>query len=554
MRAFIFGCTLLFSTNLEGAQRPNILLLMAEDLSSRVGAFEDDVAQTPHLNALARQGVRYDQVFTTSGVCAPSRAAHILGMHQIATGTQHMRASSAPTGAYISVPPPQVKAYPELLRAAGYYTYTDNKLDYQISGAWDGSGPFSIWSREGVGATAWRLREQGQPFFGFINFIATHESGVFRPVGDMPESWVHLMMQLMRWYMVGDVETVTDPAIVPLPPYYPDTDTVRVNVARHYDNIAKMDAQIGEILQQLAADDLAEDTIVIWTTDHGDGLPRGKRELYDSGIRVPMIIRWPEKFRPADVRPGTLDSRLISFVDLAPTILALARVDAPDYLHGNDFSDPHGVRREYVYAARDRIDSVRDRQRAVRDRRYKYIRSWYPEQAGGHPLEFRDNMDMVREMRAMYEAEALNATQGLWFEGPGEEQLYDLQADPYEVNNLADDPSRTRDLKRLRAALDAHLTSRGDWSDVPEAEMAEGFLLEGEQRVTPTPTIELQGLVLTLKCSESAASLAYRINSGAWRIYTGPTELDGEVREQSKLEAKAVRYGWKDSETVRRYF
>ena len=136
MRAFIFGCTLLFSTNLEGAQRPNILLLMAEDLSSRVGAFEDDVAQTPHLNALARQGVRYDQVFTTSGVCAPSRAAHILGMHQIATGTQHMRASSAPTGAYVSVPPPQVKAYPELLRAAGYYTYTDNKLDYQISGAW----------------------------------------------------------------------------------------------------------------------------------------------------------------------------------------------------------------------------------------------------------------------------------------------------------------------------------------------------------------------------------------------------------------------------------
>ena len=365
---------------------------------------------------------------------------------------------------------------------------------------------------------------------------------------------MHLMMQLMRWYMVGDVETVTDPAIVPLPPYYPDTDTVRVNVARHYDNVAKMDAQIGEILQQLAADDLAEDTIVIWTTDHGDGLPRGKRELYDSGIRVPMIIRWPEKFRPADVRPGTLNSRLISFVDLAPTILALAEVGAPDYLHGSDFSDPHGVRREYVYAARDRIDSVRDRQRAVRDRRYKYIRSWYPEQAGGHPLEFRDNMDMVREMRAMYEAEALNATQRLWFEAPGEEQLYDLQADPYEVNNLADDPSRSSDLKRLRAALDAHLTRRGDWSDVPEAEMAEGFLLEGEQRITPTPTIELQGLVLTLKCSESAASLAYRINSGAWRIYAGPTELDGEVREQSKLEAKAVRYGWKDSETVRRYF
>ena len=308
-----------------------------------------------------------------------------------------------------------------------------------------------------------------------------------------------------------------------------------------------MDSEIGNILQQLQADGLADDTIVIWTTDHGDGLPRGKRELYDSGIHVPMIIRWPERFRPSGAQPGTLDSRLISFVDLAPTVLALAGIDAPTHLQGYDFSDPGAEEREYVYAARDRIDEVPDRQRAARDERYKYIRSWYPEQGGGHPLDFRDNIDMVREMRAMYEAGELNAVQRLWFEAPGEEQLYDLEVDPFEVNNLAKYPTYKSELERLRGALDAHLARTGDWSDTSEAEMIAGFLLDGEQRVTPAPMIEVVDGSLMLTSSEDGASLAYRFSGGPWRLYTGPVPLRPPA---SEIEARAVRYGWEESDIV----
>ncbi len=267
----------------QARDNPNILLLMAEDMSVRVGAFGDPVAHTPNLDTLASQGVRYTRTFTTAGVCAPSRAAHILGMHQIATGTQHMRSSSRPAGGYFSVPPAEVKAYPELLRREGYYTYTDAKLDYQFSGALSGSGPTTIWNREGAQAGDWSRRAKGQPFFGLINFTVTHESGVFRPLGDRPQSPIHFAMQLARWWQLEDpVPEMVQAADVQLPPYYPDTNTVRDDLARHYNNIAAMDHQVGDILARLESDGLADSTIVIWTTDHGDGLPRAKRELFDS--------------------------------------------------------------------------------------------------------------------------------------------------------------------------------------------------------------------------------------------------------------------------------
>ena len=421
--------------------RPNILLLMAEDMSSRVGAFGDPVAVTPNLDALAGHGVRYTETFTAAGVCAPSRAAHILGMHQISTGSQHMRTSTRPEGGYYAVPPAGVKAYPELLREAGYFTYTDAKLDYQFSGVFPGSGPFTIWDEEGDGDADWRGRAPAQPFFGFRNFMVTHESGVFRPLGDMPNSTIHFVMQLMRWWKMDEAPAgiVNSEDVVP-PPYYPDTPTVRADLARHYNNIAFMDAEVGAILKQLEADGLADSTIVIWTTDHGDGLPRAKRELYDSGIKVPMIIRWPEAYKPAGVLPGTVDTRLISFIDFAPTILKLAGVEIPGYLQGRGFAEPAAPPRDYIYASRDRIDEIPDRQRAIRDRRFKYIRSWYPQQEQGHPLAYRDNIDMVREMRAMYAAGELDEVQSQWFRAPGEERLFDLELDPFEINNLAGNP------------------------------------------------------------------------------------------------------------------
>jgi N-sulfoglucosamine sulfohydrolase len=543
----VLACVLIAQVAVaENPPRPNILLLMAEDMSPHLGAFGDPVAQTPNLDALAAQGVRFTNSFTTAGVCAPSRAAHILGMYQVATGTQHMRSSSRPGGGYYSVPPDGVKAYPELLRAAGYFTYTDYKLDYQFSGATAHSGPSTIWDAEGAGATDWQQRANSQPFFGFINFQVSHESGVFTPLGAMPHGAMHFAMQLMRWWQIGDVPQRVRPQDVVVPPYYPDTPTVRADMARHYNNIAYMDQQVGDILQQLQQQGLADTTIVIFTSDHGDGLPRAKRELFDSGIKVPMIIRWPAAFRPAGVQPGALDERLVSFVDLGPTILSLAGIPVPDYMHGRNFAAADAAPRDYVYAARDRIDELPDRQRAVRDQRYKYLRSWFPQQPAGLDLAYRNNIDMVREMRALYEAGGLNATQRLWYEPPGAERLYDLEQDPYEIHDVSTDPHYREVLQRLRGEMDNWLARVGDWSEQPEADMVARFEPGGERQVTPRPTLSVSEGAAVVAPAAAGQSLEYRVDGGRWMLYTHPVN----IHPGSDIEARAVRYGWEESEIV----
>ena len=511
----------------EPPARPNILVLMAEDMSARVGAFGDEVAVTPNIDRLASEGVRYPNTFTTAGVCAPSRAAHITGMHQNSFGGQHMRTASSPLGSYRAVPPPQVKAYPELLRAAGYYTWTGRKLDYQFSGPMANSGPFSIWDQEG-GAGHWRNRRPDKPFFGLVNFNVTHESRIF---GSAKAIAVPRELEV-------------SPNSVEVPPYYPDTAAVRTDIARHYNNIAKMDRQVGEVLQQLEAEGLADSTIVIWTTDHGDGLPRAKRDLFDAGIKVPMIIRWPRAYRPEGVIPGSIDTRLVSFVDLAPTLLRLAGVSLPAYLQGRDIVIDQS--RDYIYASRDRIDEVTDRQRAVRDKRYKYIRSWYPQQPGGHHLAFRDNLKMMGELWQLLEEGKLNDQQRQWFEPPGKERLFDLREDPFELNNLAADPAHRATLERMRAALAAWQGEVQDWGEQSEAEMVASFQPGGKVPTTEPPEISFRAGKLTLSSNTSGASMGYRINGGQWQLYSRPVDIAGAV----EIQAKAVRYGWDESEVT----
>ncbi|MDP6472722.1 MAG: sulfatase [Pseudomonadales bacterium] len=524
--------------------RPNILLLMAEDLSPRVGAWGDSVARTPHIDALAEAGVRYTNVFTTAGVCAPSRAAMITGLYQMSFGAQHMRTSTSSLGEYYAVPDIRVRAFPELMRAAGYYTFTDDKLDYQFSGIRAGSGPFSIWDAEGRDAH-WRGRDPGQPFFGLINFLETHESGVMRP-GGVPHSVSHLASQRMRALAGLVSQPVTRPGDVKLPSYYPDLPEVRRDLARHYDNIAAMDTRVGRILARLREDRLHQNTIVIWTTDHGDGLPRAKRELYDSGIHVPMVLYVPDALKARIARdwraPGSVDERLVSFVDLAPTLLELAGVPAPDYLHGQNL---FGAARGYVHAARDRIDKVGDRQRAVRDARFKFIRSWYPRVPGGHVLEYRDNLDMVRAMRSAYERGELDEDQVRWFRPPGVEQLYDLDRDPNELRNLATDPAYSGVRERLFAELERWRNAVGDTSDMPEARLRASLTDEGEVRTTPEPVVSVEARYVYAH-SGVGASIGYRIGEQRWRLYVRPFPLiPGE-----RVSVRAVRYGWWPSTLV----
>jgi arylsulfatase A-like enzyme len=527
--------------------RPNLLLLVAEDLSPRIGAFGDAVARTPNLDRLAADGVRFTHVFTTAGVCAPSRAALITGVHQNALGAQHMRTSSRPAGAYRSVPPAAVKAFPELLRAAGYYTFVNEKLDYQFSGTRTGSGPFTIWDAEDDPAL-WSARDPGQPFFGMLNFSETHESGVQAPLGSWPHGPLHLLVQLWRWWSYGlpGGDDPTPPGAVLVPPYYPDTPVVRADLARHYDNVAQMDAAVGAVLARLAADGLADSTIVVWMTDHGDGLPRAKRELFDSGLHVPMIVRRPEAFRPRGAVAGSADERLISSIDLAPTLLELAGVAPPAYLRGRSFASPDAPPRELVYAARDRMDEVVDRQRAARDARFKYIRSDHPDLPGAEPIWFRDLVETSRELRRLHEAGALTPEQELWFQPPGRERLYDTAADPFELRDLAADPAHAAELARLRAALDAWLEQVGDTREVPEDELVARFEPRGEPEVTPAPTLAVEGRRVSIASDVPGASLGYATGTGRWRLYTGPFEAPaGE-----SVRAKAVRYGWDESAEV----
>ncbi len=518
---------------------PNVLLLVAEDLSPRIGAYGDPVARTPNLDALARRGVRFTRAFTTAGVCAPSRAALVMGQHQISFGAQHMRTSTGPLGEYYAQPDPEAKAFPELLRRAGYFTFTDVKLDYQFSGVGAGTGPFTIWDREGPNAH-WRDRESGQPFFGLINFLETHESGVMR-VDVEPHNAAHAATQTMRRRNGLVAEAVTNPADVVVPPYYPDIPEVREDMARHYDNIHAMDARVGEILRALDRDGLRAHTIVIWTSDHGDGLPRAKRELFDSGIRVPLLVDIPAAYRPPGWQPGTTRADLVSFVDLAATILGWAGVTAPVELHGTDFLT--GTR-QYVFASRDRIDTVPDRQRAVRDPRYKYVRSWSPETPGGHPLEYRDGLEMMRAMRSQFLAGTLNRDQARWFQAPGAEQLYDLKDDPHELENRADDPALSTVKARLLNALIDWLARVGDTGIVPEAELRERLLVRGKIPVTPPPRVVRENGLLTVQSSDGA-SVGYRSDDGPWRLYSGPMPEPG-----ARLELKAVRYGWRESAAV----
>jgi arylsulfatase A-like enzyme len=513
------------------AVRPNFLIFMTEDLSARVGAFGDPLATTPHIDNLAATGVRYPNTFTTAGVCAPSRAAHITGMHQIAIGAQHMRTAFYKESPYRTVPPAEVKAYPELLRRAGYFTFTNRKLDYQFSSWAQGSGPFSIWSNEGE-EPDWSGIAGGQPFFGLVNVPQTHESQLFTK--NFEENHA------------ADEQRSVDPDSVTVPPYYADTPTARETITRQYDNVRAMDEYVGEILQRLKADGMLENTIVIWTTDHGDGLPRAKRELYDSGINVPMIIHWPEQFRPASAVPGGVDGRLVSFVDIGANVLALAGLPVPDTMHGRPTLVIDDAQRQYVFASKDRLDGFMFRERAVRDHRFKYIRNYLPDSPGAVHLTYRDQLDLMRELWELYEQGAMTSEQAAWFDPRPAEELFDLEADPHEVNNVADDPAYAEHLTRMRAALDEWLGRVRDYSEQTELSMAKEFWPAGEQPVTMVPVLKpVRANLVEIAAGTPGASLGYRIDEGSWQVIDDGSLI--EMPSGTTLEAKSVRYGWQES-------
>ena len=440
---------------------------------------------------------------------------------------------------YEAVPPVHVKAFPEWLRAAGYYTLNRTKTDYQFG------EPFTLWDASGADAH-WRHRAPGQPFFAMISSFHTHESGMFRPgfAGKTPGQAERGEQNIRR--LSAALPERTDPSSVTVPGYLPDTPEVRRDLAQHYDNIRLMDADVGALLAELAADGLLDETVVIWTTDHGDGLPRAKRSLYDSGLHVPLVVRFPD-----GRRAGSTDDQLVSFVDLAPTLLTLASAPVPEDLPGRDFLGDSSPR-EWVFAARDRIDEIPDRSRAVRDSRYKYIRNHLPERPFFMPVYYRENLASMAELRRLREAGTLAPVLAALFEAPRPaEELYDLDNDPWELQNLAGQAAMNTVQSRLRDVLVAWEAGLGPWQDMPERQMVDEWMWPGgQQPLTDCPVIDIQdgasGRLARLQSKTTGASMGYRVNGGHWMLYAGPVP----VATGDWFEARAVRYGFRASDVV----
>ena len=487
------------ATRNDDGPRPNFLWISAEDISADVRCYGDDYAVTPNLDAFAAQGVRYDACFAHMGVCAPARSGIITGMYPTSIGTNPMRCQG--------VPPPEVKCFTEYLRAKGYYCTNRSKTDYQFASpptAWDVCG----------GSGHWRGRAQGQPFFAVVNIGTTHEGQVRSK---------KRRVQLDK--ALGPKEK-HDPARAALPPYYPDTPLVRRDWAQYYDLITLMDREVARILKDLEGDGLAEDTIVWFWGDHGRGLPRGKRWIYDSGLRVPLIVRVPEKLRslasPANadaIGPGSACLELVSFVDFAPTMLSLAGIAIPEHIQGQAFLGPQKAKpRRYVYAARDRVDEAHDIIRAVRDHRYKYIRNFMPHLPRSLDVAYMNSMTTMQEMRRLHREGKLTGPQLQYFEATKPiEELYDTVADPHEVRNLAGEPKHRVALERLREECCVWMLRVGDVGLIPEADFDEMKGPGGQYEVTAAPGVSPAAAGVELSCSTPGASIAYRVEGGKGR-------------------------------------
>jgi len=417
-------------------ERPNILWLTAEDMSPHLGCYGDAEARTPRLDAFANEAVRYTRAFATAPVCSPARSCLITGMYATSLGTQRLRSQFPVPAAFGPFTAP--------LRAAGYYCSNNVKTDYNlrdeasfIRAAWD----------ECSTTAHWRARRKGQPFFAVFNFMTTHQSRT--------SVWSHEEFEREIGSKLAPEER-HDPGRLTLPPFYPDTAEARRAWARYRDCITLMDRQIGEILDQLAADGLAEDTIVFFYSDHGMGMPRGKRCLYDSGLQVPLLIRFPERWAHLAPAPaGSTQDRLVSFVDFAPTVLSLCGAPPPPNLQGTAFLGPQeGAPRGFVYGARDRVDEAFDVARSVRDGRWLYLRNFMPHLSWMQPEGYSDASTFRQEFKRL-------AADGQLGPGPATyaaprralEELYDTRSDPHQLRNLATAPDYRDVLDRFRAEL-----------------------------------------------------------------------------------------------------
>ncbi len=422
---------------------PNILWIVSEDNSPFLKCYGDSFATTPNLDKLASEGFLYTHAYSTAPVCAPARNTIITGVYACSAGNQNMRSEYNKSDI--------IKTYPQFIRQAGYYCTNNPKEDYNINqqqtrGIWDESGNLAHYKK----------RKPGQPFFAIFNSGISHESCLHSSIPT--ERLRH------------------NPQKVKLPPYHPDTPEMRHDWAQYYDKVEDMDTWVGSVLKELDVSGEAENTIVFYCGDNGGVLGRSKRFVYETGTRIPFIVRIPEKFKnlyPAS-KPGMKIDRLINFVDLAPTFLSITDIPVPEWMQGSAFLGKQKTKDpQYAYMFRGRMDERYDFVHAVRDKEFRYIKNYMPYRIAGQHINFLWKAPSMPSWEKAYLAGECNEMQSAFWKPKPSEELYDTEKDPWEVNNLATNPKYQKDLKRLQQA-------NTDWSNkILDA----GFIPEGEANI-----------------------------------------------------------------------
>lgn len=540
----------------EGSPRPNIVWISTHDINPDLGCYAGvwpgaEFARTPHLDELARRGVRFDNAFAAAPICAPARSAIITGCFPTSIGTMHMRSKA--------VPPPEVRLLPEMLRAAGYYCTNNWFTDFQVDLpqiAFDDCSPGAHWRNRPTADT---------PFFAMFHGMATHESQLYLDDDAFAAATGH----------VSEADRHR-PEDVPLPPYYPDDDAFRIAWARYSDLITEMDHWAGGLLAELEADGLLENTVVVFWSDHGKGMPRAKRWPNEAGLREPLIVSWP-----ARLPSGQSVSDIVHTMDLAPTMLSLAGLEVPDWMQGTALFDADGALRpqphDFVYGGRDRQGEADDRSRTVRDPRFRYIRNYFPDKPAMVHTEYPDRLPTWAAFRRLASDECQQRARGelpsvmtpaqrvVVAQSKPAEELYDVLADPHETVNLANDPQFAGDRERLRAALDSWIREYGDLGAIPESELEEAWRPGGERRRTGAPVVTSVDGILSIVATTPGALLGWTADEAQhvpssspmqreiglpvsdgrrWRPYTGPFAPDGAVY------VKSWRIGFAPSEDI----
>lgn len=428
-----------FQLSAFAADRPNILWLTSEDHGPHMGCYGDSYATTPNVDALAAKGMLFKHAWSNAPVCAAARTTIIAGMYGPSTGGEHMRSMVAM--------PEGKKMYPQFLREAGYYCTNNSKEDYNLK------KPEGVWD-ESSGNANWKKRKEGQPFFAIFNETCSHESQLRK----RPHVAVH------------------DPAKVRVPAYHPDTPEVRQDWAQYYDQVTLADASAGRRLKEIEDAGLAEDTIIFYYADHGSGMPRNKRWPCNSGLQVPMVVYFPPKWQhlaPKEYAAGGKSDRLVSFVDLAPTLLSIAGVQPPTWMQGHAFAGKfQSEPQPFVHGFRGRMDERIDCVRSVTDGRFVYVRNYMPHLSQAQHVSYQFQTPTTQVWRRLFDEGKTTPEQSIFWTVPkASEELYDLQSDPDEVHNLAAKPEHAETLSKMRKAQEDLALKIRDVGLLPEGEM-----------------------------------------------------------------------------------